>query len=228
VRAVGRLRIAAAPRRSNEHENEKSRRDGPEGEDKPVPSSHRTCRPHAPLTAQRPGRLPIGCFGHRCPCSGCERCCSGGSVRSDLRLRCTTFGVACRGIGVGNFASAPAGTGRGSWEAPRASLSSQRRPRKRALPKVRAVAANRIASVGVLSSLDDWVGDQVTLQICRHHRRRLQRIGWSRALEPPAGGWASTRAGLGRRSAAACSAIARAGSEDAGPVDRAHANRMRA
>jgi phosphatidylserine/phosphatidylglycerophosphate/cardiolipin synthase-like enzyme len=29
------------------------------------------------------------------------------------------------------------------------------------------------------------------VQICRHHRRRLGRIGWSQALGPPAGGWAA-------------------------------------
>jgi phosphatidylserine/phosphatidylglycerophosphate/cardiolipin synthase-like enzyme len=27
-------------------------------------------------------------------------------------------------------------------------------------------------------------------QICNHHRRRLCRIGWERAVDPPAGGWA--------------------------------------
>jgi phosphatidylserine/phosphatidylglycerophosphate/cardiolipin synthase-like enzyme len=31
----------------------------------------------------------------------------------------------------------------------------------------------------------------LALQICNHHRRRLRRIGWSRALDTPAGGWAS-------------------------------------
>ena len=39
-------------------------------------------------------------------------------------------------------------------------------------------------------SLECWFGNQVTQQICRHHQRRLRRIGWERALEPPAGGWA--------------------------------------
>jgi phosphatidylserine/phosphatidylglycerophosphate/cardiolipin synthase-like enzyme len=34
-------------------------------------------------------------------------------------------------------------------------------------------------------------GDQVSRQICNHHRRRLRRIGWQRALEPPVGGWAA-------------------------------------
>jgi phosphatidylserine/phosphatidylglycerophosphate/cardiolipin synthase-like enzyme len=36
-----------------------------------------------------------------------------------------------------------------------------------------------------------WFGDQVTRQICRHHARRLRRIEWTRALEPPVGGWAA-------------------------------------
>jgi len=36
-----------------------------------------------------------------------------------------------------------------------------------------------------------WAADQLTRQICNHHRRRLRRIGWSRALDTPAGGWAS-------------------------------------
>ena len=35
-----------------------------------------------------------------------------------------------------------------------------------------------------------WFGEQVTQQICRHHQRRLRRIGWTEALDPPAGGWA--------------------------------------
>ncbi|MGZ4391027.1 MAG: phospholipase D-like domain-containing protein [Gaiellaceae bacterium] len=37
-----------------------------------------------------------------------------------------------------------------------------------------------------------WAGDQLTLQICRHHQRRLRRIGWERAIEPPVGGWAES------------------------------------
>jgi phosphatidylserine/phosphatidylglycerophosphate/cardiolipin synthase-like enzyme len=36
-----------------------------------------------------------------------------------------------------------------------------------------------------------WLGEQISLQICRHHTRRLTRIGWQRALDPPAGGWAA-------------------------------------
>jgi phosphatidylserine/phosphatidylglycerophosphate/cardiolipin synthase-like enzyme len=39
--------------------------------------------------------------------------------------------------------------------------------------------------------LECWIGDQVTQQICSHHRRRLQKIGWSRALKAPVGGWAA-------------------------------------
>jgi phosphatidylserine/phosphatidylglycerophosphate/cardiolipin synthase-like enzyme len=36
-----------------------------------------------------------------------------------------------------------------------------------------------------------WFGDLITQQICSHHQRRLRRIGWSRALGPPVGGWAA-------------------------------------
>jgi phosphatidylserine/phosphatidylglycerophosphate/cardiolipin synthase-like enzyme len=43
----------------------------------------------------------------------------------------------------------------------------------------------------LLSPFECWFGEQVTNQICSHHRRRLRRIGWSRALDPPAGGWAA-------------------------------------
>ena len=45
--------------------------------------------------------------------------------------------------------------------------------------------------LGMHSPLERWFGDQVTRQIVRHHRRRLARIGWSRALAPAAGGWAA-------------------------------------
>jgi phosphatidylserine/phosphatidylglycerophosphate/cardiolipin synthase-like enzyme len=38
-----------------------------------------------------------------------------------------------------------------------------------------------------------WVGGQITKQICSHHTRRLARIGWRRALDPPAGGWAAVQ-----------------------------------
>jgi phosphatidylserine/phosphatidylglycerophosphate/cardiolipin synthase-like enzyme len=41
-----------------------------------------------------------------------------------------------------------------------------------------------------LFPIEAWFGEQVTQQICRHHQRRLTRIGHRDALEPPAGGWA--------------------------------------
>ena len=36
-----------------------------------------------------------------------------------------------------------------------------------------------------------WFGGQLSRQICAHHRRRLARIGWEHALDPPPGGWAA-------------------------------------
>jgi phosphatidylserine/phosphatidylglycerophosphate/cardiolipin synthase-like enzyme len=42
----------------------------------------------------------------------------------------------------------------------------------------------------MLLTAERWFGDLVSQQICRHHRRRLRKIGWQRALEPPSGGWA--------------------------------------
>jgi phosphatidylserine/phosphatidylglycerophosphate/cardiolipin synthase-like enzyme len=41
-----------------------------------------------------------------------------------------------------------------------------------------------------LFPVEAWFGEQITQQICRHHQRRLTRIGQRDALEPPAGGWA--------------------------------------
>jgi phosphatidylserine/phosphatidylglycerophosphate/cardiolipin synthase-like enzyme len=41
-----------------------------------------------------------------------------------------------------------------------------------------------------LLAAECWFGDQISHQICRHHQRRLRRLGWEYALEPPAGGWA--------------------------------------
>jgi phosphatidylserine/phosphatidylglycerophosphate/cardiolipin synthase-like enzyme len=43
-----------------------------------------------------------------------------------------------------------------------------------------------------LFPVECWFGAQVTQQIRRHHRRRLERIGRLDALEPPPGGWAAT------------------------------------
>ena len=42
-----------------------------------------------------------------------------------------------------------------------------------------------------LFAAECWFGDQLSRQICAHHRRRLRRIGWESALEPPSGGWAA-------------------------------------
>jgi phosphatidylserine/phosphatidylglycerophosphate/cardiolipin synthase-like enzyme len=36
-----------------------------------------------------------------------------------------------------------------------------------------------------------WFGAELSRQICAHHERRLRRIGWERALDPVAGGWAT-------------------------------------
>ena len=40
------------------------------------------------------------------------------------------------------------------------------------------------------AALARWAGDRLTSQICTHHQRRLRRIGWEHAIDPPAGGWA--------------------------------------
>src|SRR6476620_4685222 len=54
---------------------------------------------------------------------------------------------------------------------------------------------------GILFHAERWFGGQVSEQICAHHRRRLKRIGWEHALDPPSGGWAAgdpqARAGNG-------------------------------
>ena len=39
---------------------------------------------------------------------------------------------------------------------------------------------------------DRWLGDRATVWIRSHHRRRLRKIGWERALDAPPGGWAAT------------------------------------
>ena len=43
----------------------------------------------------------------------------------------------------------------------------------------------------LLFRVDRWLGDGVSEGVCRHHRRRLGRLGWSGALDPSAGGWAA-------------------------------------
>ncbi len=42
-----------------------------------------------------------------------------------------------------------------------------------------------------LFPVECWAGQRISEQICRHHRRRLGRIGWARALVPQGGGWAA-------------------------------------
>jgi phosphatidylserine/phosphatidylglycerophosphate/cardiolipin synthase-like enzyme len=41
-----------------------------------------------------------------------------------------------------------------------------------------------------LLAAECWVGEQISQQICRHHHRRLRKLGWEHAFDPPAGGWA--------------------------------------
>ena len=54
-----------------------------------------------------------------------------------------------------------------------------------------ARASHRLSQIrGVPVAAESWFGGQVSAQICRHHRRRLERLGWERALAPPTGGWA--------------------------------------
>lgn len=43
----------------------------------------------------------------------------------------------------------------------------------------------------LLVAAEGWFGGQVSNQIRAHHRRRLRRIGWDQALDPPPGGWAA-------------------------------------
>ena len=62
-----------------------------------------------------------------------------------------------------------------SPSAPSQSEEAPSRARLRALP----VRAER------------WFGAELSRQICAHHERRLRRIGWERALDPEAGGWAA-------------------------------------
>jgi phosphatidylserine/phosphatidylglycerophosphate/cardiolipin synthase-like enzyme len=41
-----------------------------------------------------------------------------------------------------------------------------------------------------LQAADERLASHLTRAICAHHRRRLRRLGWERALDPPPGGWA--------------------------------------
>jgi phosphatidylserine/phosphatidylglycerophosphate/cardiolipin synthase-like enzyme len=42
----------------------------------------------------------------------------------------------------------------------------------------------------LLLAAETWAGDRISDRMLNHHRRRLRKIGWERAIEPPAGGWA--------------------------------------
>jgi phosphatidylserine/phosphatidylglycerophosphate/cardiolipin synthase-like enzyme len=50
---------------------------------------------------------------------------------------------------------------------------------------------SRFPTSRLFFAAERWFGDQVSRQIRSHHERRLQRIGWERALHPPVGGWAA-------------------------------------
>jgi phosphatidylserine/phosphatidylglycerophosphate/cardiolipin synthase-like enzyme len=54
------------------------------------------------------------------------------------------------------------------------------------LERFRAAPARELLHVA-----ECWFGGQLSEQICAHHRRRLRRIDWERALDPPLGGWAA-------------------------------------
>ena len=40
-------------------------------------------------------------------------------------------------------------------------------------------------------TVDRFLGSRICAVVVAHHRRRLRRIGWDGALDPPAGGWAA-------------------------------------
>ena len=42
----------------------------------------------------------------------------------------------------------------------------------------------------VVGSADAMLGESVARSVVAHHRRRLERVGWSRAVDPPEGLWA--------------------------------------
>ena len=48
-----------------------------------------------------------------------------------------------------------------------------------------------IRAKNALLAVESRFGDEVSRQIRRHHRRRLERLGWERALDPGTGPWAS-------------------------------------
>jgi phosphatidylserine/phosphatidylglycerophosphate/cardiolipin synthase-like enzyme len=58
------------------------------------------------------------------------------------------------------------------------------------MPPIAAMKTNLKRAPALALPLERWFGEEVSEQICRHHRRRLRRIGWEHALEPHPGGWA--------------------------------------
>jgi phosphatidylserine/phosphatidylglycerophosphate/cardiolipin synthase-like enzyme len=48
-----------------------------------------------------------------------------------------------------------------------------------------------VTAKNALLAVEAWVGNTISDQIRAHHTRRLGRIGWGGALDPPAGGWAA-------------------------------------
>ena len=44
---------------------------------------------------------------------------------------------------------------------------------------------------GRLAAAEALLGEAISDQICRHHRRRLRRIGWEHALDAAGTGWAA-------------------------------------
>jgi phosphatidylserine/phosphatidylglycerophosphate/cardiolipin synthase-like enzyme len=48
-----------------------------------------------------------------------------------------------------------------------------------------------IGARNALLAVESTFGDEVSRQIRRHHRRRLEKLGWERALDPGTGPWAS-------------------------------------
>src|SRR5436190_17772633 len=43
----------------------------------------------------------------------------------------------------------------------------------------------------MLTQVDKRLGEAISRTVSSHHGRRLRRIGWTRALEAPPGGWAA-------------------------------------
>ena len=74
-------------------------------------------------------------------------------------------------------------------------LERRRRPpgqtKRAATAHASRAAATRRLLRRVYFPVECWLGEQISLQICMHHTRRLRRIGWQRALDPPSGGWAA-------------------------------------